>query len=175
MDDRIKNSRYYLGKHSQFTYQAHFLKQQRGLACNGGFTLVELIVVTAVLGILAAMAIPNFNEYSRTAKNNACLSELRTIEKTIAVYVIEKNALPNSLNDIGLASRLDPWKRPYQYTNLSIAGAVPLEDIAGVVLNLDFDLYSFGEDGSSSSVSGDPGNADDIVRSNDGAFVGKRP
>jgi len=50
-----------------------------------------------------------------------------------------------------------------------------LEDPLGVfTLNRDFDIYSKGVDGAGSPTGGDPGNKDDIVRSNDGAFVGLR-
>lgn len=144
-------------------------------ACSRGLTLIELIVVMAVLGILSTLGISSLSEYVKTAKNSACASDLRAIEKAISAYVVEKNVLPNSLADVGIDGKLDPWKRPYEYANLGIVGAVPLEDFATVVLNVDFDLYSKGEDGLSNPASGDSVNTDDIVRSNDGAFVGKRP
>lgn len=142
-----------------------------------GFTLVELIVVCAILGVLAMMAIPSMKSYIRTAKNNACASDLRVIDKAVIAYFIEKNVLPASLNDVGLGAQLDPWKRPYVYYVNSGVDPDPLalKDISGViVLNKDYDIYSVGEDGLS-NVAPDATTVDDVTRSNDGSFVGVRP
>jgi general secretion pathway protein G len=50
-----------------------------------------------------------------------------------------------------------------------------LQDDLGVHnLNTDFDVYSKGADGAGTLAGGDPGNKDDIVRANDGTFVGMR-
>lgn len=151
-------------------------KQRAATHSNCGFTLIELIVVVAIVGVLATAAIPTLNSYIKTSKNSTCAAEIRTIEKAIISYSIEhNNTPPASLNDIGMGSRLDPWKRTYVYKNLGDVGAVPLEDIAGNRLNYDFDLYSKGQDGGSFEISGDLANDDDIVRAYDGSFAGGRP
>ena len=150
-------------------------RQRPSIACHG-FSLVELLFVIAIIGALASMALPSFNEFKTNAKNKACASDLRTIDNAIAAYSISNNALPASLNDIGMGTLVDPWGRSYVYQSLSDAAAVPLEDnIVGSQLNTDYDLYSKGSDGASTPASGDPTNTDDIVRSNNGAYVGMRP
>lgn len=148
--------------------------RQKNARDNRGFTLIELLMVVAIIGVLATAAIPSFNRYIKTTRISACATDLRTIEKAITAYVIDRNALPAGLNDVGMAGRLDPWKRPYVY-QVVIAGT-ELEDVGLQSLNTDYDLYSIGQDGASTPSPGnDPSNADDVARSNDGSYVGVRP
>ena len=146
------------------------------------FTLVELIVVTAVLGVLAAMAIPQFSKYRDKAKGSAAASDIRALEKTVIAYALDKGNLPTTLGDAGI-TQLDPWQKPYGYWAPGISTvpipdypAAPLEySVSGTgTLNMDFDLYSKGADGSSSIDSSDATSVDDFVRSNDGGFAGTR-
>ena len=154
------------------------LQAHSQLSGRCGFTLVELIVVTAVLGVLASMALPAFNEYRKKAKVAACSASLRTIDKEIQAYFIDKNAFPDSLTDMGIGIPLDPWGRPIEYRLLG-TGIDPLAlmeiEIPANRLNIDYDLYSKGEDGLSGPASLAPGNADDITRANDGSYMGLRP
>jgi prepilin-type N-terminal cleavage/methylation domain-containing protein len=147
------------------------------LSDRTGFTLVELIVVAAILGILATMAIPALNAFVKTTRNKRCIAAIRTIDKAITAYIIEKNSLPTTLTDIGMANQMDPWGRPYHYQDLAAPGPpAPLEyDITGFPLNTDFDLYSCGADGACSVAFVAALSADDIVRSQNGAFSGERP
>jgi prepilin-type N-terminal cleavage/methylation domain-containing protein len=139
------------------------------LSSRTGFTLVELLVVVAVLGVLALMAIPAYNQYITSTRNKRCIGDLRTIDKAITSYVLEKNALPPTLTDVGMANQKDPWGRPYQYVH-----PASLKDSATDPLNDDYDLYSLGRDGASSDDDSDPSSTDDIVRSNSGIYAGER-
>lgn len=173
MADKINVYKYFVSKCIASMQQLTTCMKQG----SAGFTMVELIVVMGILSVLATLASPSYMRYIKTVKNSACFADLRSIDKAITDYAIEKNALPASLTDVGMANQLDPWKRQFVYQNLGEVGSVPLTDIANIALNLDYDLYSKGDNGDSSTVlpSDDPVNADDIVRSNNGVFVGLRP
>jgi general secretion pathway protein G len=71
---------------------------------------------------------------------------------------------------------LDPWGRPFQYLNIANSGnkakGHQRKDKFLVPVNSDFDLYSLGEDGVSSPPFTAKGSRDDIVRANNGAYIG---
>ena len=177
MVDKIKAEKYFVNKCSVLIQQLTSRKRRVTVCGNRGFTLVELIVVCAVLGALVAMAMPAYNAYIDSAKSTACASDIRTIEKAITAWLLENNkSTPEAhLSDMGITNLLDPWKRNYVYTVHTISEDDPaaLKDPALKDLNTDYDLYSMGKDGASDL---DPGatTSDDVVRSNDGGFVGVR-
>ncbi len=131
--------------------------------------MVELIVVAAILGVLATLAMPAYNKFIENVKITRAISEIRAIEKDILAKVIDTNALPNSLNDIGRGTLKDPWGNLYQYLNIANGGA-PRELFTE--LNTDFDLYSLGPDGLTEQVISAANSLDDILRASDGNWVG---
>jgi prepilin-type N-terminal cleavage/methylation domain-containing protein len=59
---------------------------------KAGFTLVEIMIVVAIIGLLAAIAIPNFVKARETAQINACINNLRQIDGAIQQYALESKS-----------------------------------------------------------------------------------
>lgn len=80
-----------------------------------GFTLIELMIVVAILGTLSAIAVPLYGNQIDKARNTKAIADLRIIEKEIMAFRIGNNPLPLDLNKIGRDTLQDPWGNPYQY------------------------------------------------------------
>jgi len=140
-----------------------------------GFTLVELAIAVAIIGVLAALASSQYIAYIERVRVARTIIELKDISAQLDPIAFEGGRLPNALADIGLGGRKDPWGRPYQYLRIqgSLAAiAKSRKDQLLVPLNTDYDLYSRGKDGKSLPQITHPFSLDDVVRGNNGAFLG---
>lgn len=143
---------------------------------EGGYTLVELISVVAIISILAAIAIPAYGEYITRARIVRTIAEIRMVEREITAYKTDNGHLPSALSEIGQNGLMDPWGRPYEYLNIedsSTKGKGKLRrDRFLNPLNTDYDLYSAGADGESKTNLNAAQSRDDVVRVNNGGFIG---
>jgi general secretion pathway protein G len=127
-----------------------------------GFTLIELMVVLAIIGVLAALIVPNVIGRADDARLTAARTDVGNLMQALKLYkldnmryptpeqglqalVVRPTTEPVPMNWKSYLEKLpnDPWGRPYQYMNPGIKGEV--------------DVLSFGADGKSG---GDGNNAD---------------
>ena len=127
-----------------------------------GFTLIELMVVLVIIGILAALIVPNVLDRADDARATAAKTDVNNVMQALKLYKLDNQRYPTS--DQGLQALVvkptsgaipvnwkpyldklpaDPWSRPYQYLNPGIKGEI--------------DVMSFGADG---QAGGEGKNAD---------------
>lgn len=63
--------------------------KMRKLLGKGGFTLVEIMIVVAIIGLLAAIAIPNFMKAREKAQQNACIANLKQMDGAKTLYALD--------------------------------------------------------------------------------------
>jgi prepilin-type N-terminal cleavage/methylation domain-containing protein len=84
---------------------------------KAGFTLVEIMIVVAIIGLLAAIAIPNFVKARATSQANACINNLRQIDGAANQFALEAKKATGAT--ISFPSDLTP------YIKLNTAGSIP--------------------------------------------------
>jgi general secretion pathway protein G len=136
---------------------------------------MEIMISLAIAATLAAIAIPNYIAYLERARVARAISEVKSIEKAVYNYFGDHDEFPDTLNQVGFGGYKDPWGHGYRY--LRIDGGGPgnggkRKDHSLVPVNSDFDLYSMGRDGASSAPFTAKASKDDIVRANNGGYVG---
>lgn len=131
------------------------------------------MVVVAILGVATAISIPIYSAYKLKLNNAIAVKDIINIQVAIESFNQASDVYPNSLADVNMNLLLDPWGAPYEYLNLD---GVPIgqmrKDQALVPINSDYDLYSKGPDGLSVMPLTAASSRDDIVRGNNGGFIG---
>ena len=138
---------------------------------SAGFSILELLVVTVIIGTLSTMVAPSLQRAREQAQVGAAVSEIRVIEAELAIYFEINFTLPVSLAAIDRAGLVDPWGYPYIYVVVTGPGGAR-KDKFMVPLNTDYDLYSVGADGASVAPLSAKKSKDDVIRALNGAFVG---
>jgi general secretion pathway protein G len=144
-----------------------------------GFTVIEILIVIAIMGILSAIAVPVYDGYREKVKTATCILAIGVMQRAIAGYQIEAGALPADLESLGLGmdTMVDPWGNKYQYLNIGAGGpganGKRRRDRSLNPVNTDYDLYSMGPDKKTTAQFTAKNARDDIVRANNGAFIGK--
>ncbi|HMK55550.1 MAG TPA: type II secretion system protein GspG [Dissulfurispiraceae bacterium] len=141
-----------------------------------GYTLIEILAVVAIIAVLASIATLAYQAYIKNAKNRAAMADVQSLSAALVTYKADVGVYPDDLSAIPGGNRLDSWGNQYQYLNIQDATSnwqgSCRRDRKLNPLNTDFDLYSMGEDGGTAKPLTAKASQDDIVRANNGSFVG---
>lgn len=141
---------------------------------QSGLTLIELLLILAILGTVAAIVVPAVLGALQKVKVNRAITEVAEISSKINAYQRLNDRWPTDLDEVGRVPRVDPWGNEYVYRSSDSAdwNGERRRDRWLNPLNWDFDVYSVGPDGDSEAPLPPPVSHDDIVRANSGSYIG---
>ena len=148
--------------------------RQKKEGFNKALTLIELLLTVAIVGTLAGIAVPLYFGHVEKQRIATASVDISNIESQIGRWMVMNGRPPNNFAEAGIPASNDPWGNPYSYLRIQGISPMPLvrRDKLTKPLNDDYDLYSSGRDGAS-AIQLDAGiSRDDIVRANNGAFIG---
>lgn len=99
-----------------------------------GFSLIELMLAISIVGVLAALAIPNYLDFIEKARVARAISEMHALTKDIKGFAFGSGTYPNSLAEIGRSTMLDPWGTPYQYYRINCGTVDEITNLAKLKL-----------------------------------------
>jgi type IV pilus assembly protein PilE len=98
---------------------------------TSGFTLIELMIAVAILGILAALAYPQYVEYVAKGKRSECRSALLLAAQKMEKFYSNNNTYPAALGDAGIASNSNDGNPGASCTLLPLTAATSTPPAAG--------------------------------------------
>ncbi len=119
---------------------------------RGGFTLIEILLVVAIIGILVALFVPNLVGRSDLARRTAAESDLRGIAATLDLYRLDNAHYPSTDQGLeALVSKPSGLPEPRNYSPGGYARKVPADPWQNPYIYINaretFELYSLGADG----------------------------
>lgn len=139
-----------------------------------GFTLVEVMLTVTIAGVLLAIALPMYQGYRDRIKVSQAAGDVMVVSASITEFKSQVDRFPVDLAEIAKDTMRDPWGNAYNYVNHADAtGKGSFRKDKNIVpINSDFDLWSNGKDGASAPALTAKPSRDDVIRANDGGFVG---
>jgi len=141
-----------------------------------GVQLIELIIAVAILAIIGTIAVPSYSLIMDRVDNAQAMVDIKSIEQAIERFYVQNNRYPDNLVEIGFNNLPDPWDNTYQYLRINgvdFKGKAAFRKDKNLnPVNSDYDLYSMGKDGLSKGPFTAKASKDDVVRANNGRFVG---
>ncbi|WP_296922922.1 prepilin-type N-terminal cleavage/methylation domain-containing protein [uncultured Megamonas sp.] len=77
-----------------------------------GFTLIEMMIVVAIIAILTAIALPKFNESLAMANTSRVQADLQSLDTAISMYKVQNNKAPQNISDLSEYIDVDNVKAP---------------------------------------------------------------
>jgi general secretion pathway protein G len=135
-------------------------------ARQAGMTIIELLATLAIASALASIGLPKYHQLAEQARVARAIGDIQAIQTTID----SRDSVPDNLAGLGL-NLTDPWGNPYVFVKFALGGT-PRVDAFGIPINTTYDLYSYGKDAASANPLNAGVSLDDVVRANDGGFIG---
>ena len=147
-----------------------------GAPQSKGISPLDLMLAAVIMSLLAVVAIPAYDQFMIREKNAKAIWDIDLMSVEIDRFQLRNDGqLHDSLTQLPMEVPLDPWGAPYQYLNIidAAAGKDAFRKNGKLnQLNTDYDLYSMGADGFSTEPLSAKDSRDDIVRANNGAYIG---
>lgn len=139
-----------------------------------GLTIIELMLALTVLAVLASASVNAWSGWRERLRIKQAQEDIIAISTVIDARWQDTQSFPADLAAIGRGAMRDPWGRPYQYLDLTTVKGKgkARKDHSLVPLNTDYDLYSMGPDGASVGPLTAKASRDDILRANNGRYIG---